>query len=161
MKAASLKEIKTELSLLHPRKMQEVCLRLAKYKKENKELLTYLLFEEHDENAYVKSIQSEINELFNDVNKTQSYLTKKTIRKILRIANKYIRYSGSKQTEVEIRIFFCKKFKSLRIPLQVNSVLGNLYFRQLQKIDTVVSTLHEDLQFDYSEEIKALHDIIP
>ena len=37
MKAATLKEIKTELSTLHPVKVLNLCMHLAKYKKENKD----------------------------------------------------------------------------------------------------------------------------
>ncbi|HEY4786397.1 MAG TPA: hypothetical protein VIH57_10130 [Bacteroidales bacterium] len=156
MKAASLKEIKTELNTLHPQQIQELCMHMAKFKKENKELLTYLLFEAHDEKAYITGVKSEIDELFDEVNKSNTYFAKKNIRKILRITNKYVKYSGSKQTEVELRIYFCKKLRKTGIPLPVNTVLGNIYLRQFQKITQLVATLHEDLQFDYSEELSLL-----
>ena len=51
MKTASLKEIKTELENVSPALLLELCLKVTKFKKENKELLTYLLFEEHDEKS--------------------------------------------------------------------------------------------------------------
>ena len=156
MKAASLKEIKTELNTLHPTKVLELCMHLVKYKKENKELLTYLLFEASDEQFYIKEIKEQIDELYKDVNKNNVYLAKKTLRKILRITNKYIKYSGSKQTEVELLIYFCKKFKKSSIPKHANTILGNMYIRQIQKINKALSTLHEDLQYDYSEELKLL-----
>jgi len=44
MKAASSKEIKSALIEQSPTQLTELCLRLARFKKENKELLTYLLF---------------------------------------------------------------------------------------------------------------------
>jgi hypothetical protein len=156
MKAASLKEIKTELSTLHPQQIQELCMHLAKFRKENKELLTYLLFQAHDEKAYVVEVKSEIDELFQEVNKSNVYFAKKTIRKILRIANKYIKYSGAQQTEIELRIHFCKKLRKTGVPLPVNTALGNIYLREFQKIKKLLATLHEDLQFDYEEEIRAL-----
>ena len=56
MKAATIHEIKQELVTLKPAALSELCLRLAKFKKENKELLTYLLFEAHNETEYVKSV---------------------------------------------------------------------------------------------------------
>ena len=40
MKAATIHEIKQELVTLKPAALSELCLRLAKFKKENKELLT-------------------------------------------------------------------------------------------------------------------------
>ena len=60
MKAASIHELQKELTALEPKQLKELCIRLAKYKKDNKELLSYLLFEAHDEKAYVKNIKQEI-----------------------------------------------------------------------------------------------------
>ncbi len=157
MKAASLKEIKTEINSLHPKRIQELCLHLARFRKENKELLSYLLFEAGDEMTYVREIKSELDNLFGEVKKSSGYLAKKSIRKILGSANKYIKYSGLKQTEVEILIHFCKKLRKSGIPLPENSALGNLYFRQIKKINKALSSLHEDLQFDYAEEMRLLN----
>ena len=156
MKGASLKEIKSELKTLHPDRIREICLHLAKFRKENKELLSYILFEASDEKTYINGVKSLVDELFKEVNKSNSYFAKKTIRKILRITNKYIKYSGSKQTEVELLIHFCKKLRKTGIPLPLNTALGNIYLRQYQKINKSLATLHEDLQFDYSEEVRFL-----
>lgn len=156
MKVASLKEIKTELNSLHPNRVLELCMHLIKYKKENKELLSYLLFEAYDEPFFIKETKQEIDILFADVNKHNMYLAKKTVRKILRITNKYIKYSGSKQTEVELLLYFCIKFRKSGIPCHSNTVLGNMYVRQVAKINKALSTLHDDLQFDYAEKLKLL-----
>ena len=156
MKPASLREIKSELQILHPSRLLEVCIQVARYKKENKELLSYLLFGTEDEQAYVREVKAELEEQFREVRKGNSYHAKKTIRKILGFANKQIKYSGLKQTEVEILIHFCKLLRKSGISLPVNSVLGNLYFRQVLRIRNAAATLHEDLQFDFSDEIKAL-----
>ena len=43
MKAVTLREIKKELNTLSTLEIQELCLRLSRFKKENKELLTYYL----------------------------------------------------------------------------------------------------------------------
>lgn len=156
MKAASLKELKSELNTLHPSRVLNLCMHLAKYKKENKELLTYLLFEAHDEQSYIKEIKDQIDEQFEGVNKSSLYLAKKTLRKILRTTNRFIKYSGSRQTEAELLIYYCKKIRSSGIPLRANTALGNLYQRQILKINKALKTLHEDLQYDYSEEMRDL-----
>ena len=44
MKAAGVKAIKDDLKMRSKEELQELCLTLSKFKKENKELLTYLLF---------------------------------------------------------------------------------------------------------------------
>jgi hypothetical protein len=156
VKTASLKELKTELSDMHPSQLVDLCMQLVKYKKENKELLTYLLFEASDETSYVNSVKDQMSELFEDVNRTNLYLAKKTIRKILKTTNKYIKYSGNKQTEVELLLFFCLKLRKTGISMPANTALGNLYLRQYQKLNKALSSLHEDLQYDYEDKIKLL-----
>jgi hypothetical protein len=156
MKAANISELKQELINISPAQLAELCLRLARFKKENKELLTYLLFEAHDEPSYIHSIKKEIEEQFTSVHLTNLYLSKKTIRKILRICNKYARYSGSKVVEIEVLIYFCSTLKKSDIPFQNSPVLLNLYNNQLKKINGIINTLHEDLQYDYTKAMTEL-----
>lgn len=156
MKAASIKQIKTELKLLQPDELVNACIRLAKFRVENKELLTYLLFESDNEQRYVQRSKEHISEEFSTLNKSQIYLAKKTIRKVLRTTNKLIKYSGNKQTEVELLMFFCKELKSKGLPMQPNTVIGNIYFRQYQKIEKIYDSLHPDLQFDFADDVEML-----
>jgi hypothetical protein len=156
MKAASINEIKCELKTLPAAQLLDICLHLAKYKKDNKELLSYLLFEAHDEPAYVENVKSMIAGQFEDVHKSNIYFAKKTIRKILRTTGKYIKYSGARQTEVELLLFFCNKLKNSDVPMHTSTALTNLYQRQIQKIEKTLLTMHEDLQHDYREELEPL-----
>jgi len=156
MKAATIHEIKQELATIKPAALADLCLRLAKFKKENKELLTYLLFEAHNEQEYIKSVKQEIDELFADMNQSHLYFAKKTLRKILRIINKYCRYSSSKQTEVELRLYFCVTLNASGISLHRNTVITNLYQSQLKKVHAILDTLHEDLRYDYYKELELL-----
>ncbi len=156
MKAATINDIKQELNAVAPAKILELCLRLAKYKKENKELLTYLLFEAHDEAAFIETVKHDMEEQFAAINHSNLYFAKKSLRKILRITAKYIRYTGSKQAEVELLLHFCRTLLSSPIPIRKNTVLNNLYQFQLKKIAKVIDTLHEDLQYDYLKELEKL-----
>ena len=156
MKAATINEIKQELNALAPAKLLELCLRLAKYKKENKELLTYLLFEAHDEAAFIETVKQDMEEQFSAINDTNLYFAKKSLRKILRTTAKYIRHTGSKQAEVELLLHFCRTLSNSPIPIHKNTVLNNLYQFQLKKIAKVIDTLHEDLQYDYLKELEKL-----
>lgn len=160
MKTASLNELKSELIKLKPDEVLSLCMRLAKYKKENKELLTYLLFEAIDERSYIENIKGEIDIGFQGMNMTNLYLAKKSLRKTLRITNKYIKYSGSKQTEVELLIYFCKKLKKSGLPVFTSIILSNLYQRQIQRVKKALSTLHEDLQYDYLEDMEILESAV-
>jgi len=156
MKAATIHEIKQELATLKPAALAELCLRLAKFKKENKELVTYLLFEAHNEQEYVGGVKKEIDELFADMNQSHLYFAKKTLRKIIRVINKYSRYSSSKQTELELRLYFCVSLSALGIYQHHNTVITNIYQLQLKKVYAVLATLHEDLQYDYYKELELL-----
>jgi len=156
MKAASIQEIKQELQGLSSSKLSELCLRLAKFKKDNKELLTYLLLESDDETTYIANVKKDIDLGFEELPKPNVYLTKKSLRKVLRVTLKQIRYSGSPQTEVELLTYFLRKVRDTKIPLQSSPVLMNLYRQQLKKVHSVLATLHEDLQYDYLRDLKGL-----
>lgn len=156
MKSVTLKELSQELTYRTPKEVRDLCLRLARFKKENKELLTYLLFEAGSELAYVQSVKKELDEEFAQINRTSYFYIRKSIRKILKNTRKYIRYSQKKQTEVELLLHFCTRLKSLSPPIDRNASLMNLYNRQIDTIIKKVSTLHEDLQYDYGSELAEL-----
>ena len=156
MKAASVQEIKQQLKELNKQELANICLRLVRYKKENKELVTYLLFEEQDQDAFIMEIKKEIDEGFSDMNTNNLFFAKKTLRKLLRIINKYIRFSGTKTVEVEIRMHYLTNFKGLRLPWQKAPVMVNLYKGQIKKIRAAIDTMHEDLQYDYQRAVERL-----
>lgn len=155
MKSATVNELRKELKDSDPDVVRELCLRLIKYKKENKELATYALFEAHDEQAYVKNVTNEIEEFFTEIPRGGNvYYIKKTLRKILRFANRQIKYSGNKVSELEIRIFVCQQMNEARVPKNPGTVIGNLYDQQLKKITSILDGLEEDLQADYSQQVE-------
>lgn len=156
MKAATIKDLRQELSKQSQRELIDICLRLSKFKKENKALLSYLLYEATDEDAYIKSVKSEIDQQFEQINKSSYYFIKKSVRKILRNVKKYIRYSQKKETEVELLLHFCAQLQNLSPSIERNSVLKNLYYRQIEVIRKIISKLHEDLQYDYELELEEL-----
>jgi arginine deiminase len=156
MKAATVKELKYELSQQSNKDLIDICLRLSKFKKENKELLTYLLYEAQDESAYIRSVKSELDTQFNQINNSSIYYIKKSLRKILTTTKKYIRYSQKKETEVEILMYFCHKLKITMPGFRRSTVIKNMYIRQFDLIVKTVSSLHEDLQFDYNAELESL-----
>lgn len=155
MTTASLSELRRALKNVPSNDLPDLCIRLARYKKENKELLSYLLFEVDDEPEYIKGVKTEIDEHFHELTHSTPYMTKKGIRKALALTNQKIRYSGQKRTEVELLIYFCKKFRK-EISFRNNVTLKNIYLRQIQRIKKTLTTLHEDLQFDFGEDIKLL-----
>lgn len=156
MKIESIVTIKKELQHLPKEDLLELCLRLGKFKKENKALLTYLLFEAHDEDGYVSSVKTSLDELFDGINTDSYFYMKKTIRKILRQIRVYSRYSNKKSTEVELLLYFCEQLNELRPSIHRNKTLSNLYQRQILALKKKISVLHEDLQYDYNLQLEAL-----
>ena len=156
MKAATVNELKQELVNTPASTLIDLCLRLARFKKENKELLTYLLFEAHDTSAYIQSVKDTMTLQFAEINKSNVYYIKKTLRKILRTAKKYIRYSGLAIVEVELLIYFCHSMKELNISINKNPVIFNIYQNQLKNINKALTSMHEDLQYDYQKQIDKL-----
>lgn len=149
MKAATIKELKEELNNLSSKELKELCLHLARFRKENKELLTYLLFESNDEEGFIENVKKEVDELFEQINKKNDYLIKKSLRKILRLIKRYARYSQKEETEVELLIYFCRGFLNFSTYVKSRPALKNLYNKQIENIRNRVKLLHEDLQFDF------------
>ncbi len=158
MKVASINDLKQELGNLSAAELTDVCVRLAKFKKENKELMNYLLFESNDEQGYIEGVKKEISEQFTQINQSNLYFAKKSIRKILRTTGKYIKYTASKEMEIALLLHFCNTLKASGIPFHNSTALVNLYQAQLKKISKTISTLHEDLQYDYLKMLKQLQD---
>jgi hypothetical protein len=150
MKTATVKELKEELSHLSQSELVELCLRLSRFKKENKELLTYLLYEASNEASYIEGIKTEIALQFTEINTDSYYYIKKSVRKILRRVKTYIRYSKIKETEVELLLYFCFELKNMQPSIRHNVTLTNLYNRQIGLIKKTITSLHEDLQYDYN-----------
>ncbi len=156
MKAASVKELKQELLNCSQQELLGLCLRLSRFKKENKELLTYLLFDSYDEAGYIELVKSEIDTQFDLINRKSYYFIKKGVRKILLDLKKHIRYSQKKETEIDLLLYFCSKLKNFSPFIYKNLPLKNLYQRQIELIEKAVATLHKDLQSDYKPELEAL-----
>lgn len=156
MKAATAKQIKDELKGRSSKELLELCLRLSRFKKENKELLTYLLFEAESESNYIDNVVIWMDEEFELINRKNYYYIKKGVRKILRHIKKYIRYSGNKETEVALLIAFCRSYKKAVPAATKRLVLKNILDRQLALINKKIALLHEDLQYDYGLELSEI-----
>jgi hypothetical protein len=159
MQNASLSEIKKELQLLNKIELSELCIKLAKYKKDNKEFLHYLLFNSINEDVFIYSVKDEITKLFSEIKNVNSYPAKKSIRKILRLTNKYIKYSGKPATQVQLLLFYCHALKQTKISFYDNVAIANLYQNQIKKVKNTLAKMHEDFQFDYQSEIEELEKI--
>ena len=156
MKPASLLELKKELKYKSSDELEQLVLRLTKFKVENKELLTYLLFDKHDEAGFIESVKQDLDKLFEEINTSTFYYIKKSIRKILRTLKRYIRYSQNKETEVELLLYFCEKVMNFNPSIRSNKAMVYLFEKQKELIFKKISSMHEDLQYDYEQELELL-----
>jgi hypothetical protein len=153
MKASSIKEIKSELSSLSAESLQDLCLLLARFKKENKELLSYQLFEAQDEEGYVQKAKETLDESFENLNIQSTYIAKKQLRKIIRIAAKFSKYSDEKTTEITLHLYIVEKMIASGLKIQNSQQINNLYLSLIKKIKAGIATLHEDLQYDFQKQL--------
>ena len=137
MKAATIKSLKDELAHKSETELKELCLQLARFKIENKELLTYLLFESHNEEQYRENCRLFIDTEFNQIDTKNTYYVRKKIRKILSSSKKLKNYNP----------FFKKSTR-----------LQNIFQTQFKMAKNAIHKLHEDLQYDYQLELDNLVD---
>ena len=158
MKASTIKQLKDELSHKSAQELKDLCLQLARFKVENKELLTYLLFEAHDEEQYIVNCKNFIDTQFAEIDTKNAYYVRKKIRKILTSSKKLIRFSKKKDTEAEILLHFCKKLKNYNPYFKRSNRLQNIFQTQMRMASNAILKLHEDLQYDYQQELDNLLD---
>lgn len=155
MKPEKLSDLKKELLGLSVHDLTDICLRLAKYKKENKELLTYLLFDSSNPMQYAEEVKLFLLEDFKTMQKHYYYSTK-SMRKIIRLINRYAKYTGSKEVETELALWFCSNFLKFADLKTSHKPMQGLLTRQFDKIIKLIPKLHEDLQFDYRKEFELI-----
>jgi hypothetical protein len=159
VKTSTLKEIKDELQNCSQDELLTLSLRLIKYKKENKELVSYLLHESFDDAVYIDDVKSEIDTQFKLINKKTAHIIKKGVRKILAQVKKYIRYSQKKETEIALLLHFCLQLKHFKTAMARNKVLYNTFHSQIAMVKKAILTLDEDLQYDYNRELEDLLEV--
>jgi hypothetical protein len=157
MNVTSLQEIRLELPELPAKELAALCLSLAKYKKDNKEYLGYLLFHSQNREGFIAEVKNETDVLFSEIDQKKNvYFIKKSLRKILMVLNKYGKYVGEKATTADLLLYYCRKIKDSGISIHKSPALEKIFYSQIKKIKTLTSSLHEDLQGDYKNELESL-----
>ncbi|WP_211166241.1 hypothetical protein [Mucilaginibacter robiniae] len=144
----SLQTIRKELQQLDSSQISALCLRLAKYKKENKELLSYLLFEADNEPHYIESVKQEMEQLFKEL-PSRSFQAAKSLRKVLRLMNKHVKFMASKAAEIELLVFYGQQYLQYIDRHTSYKPVRQLLIKPLEKAGKLVNSLHEDLQYDH------------
>jgi hypothetical protein len=149
----TLQAVKKELQHLSGAQVAELCLRLAKYKKENKELLSFLLFDAHDIVAYTQNVKDEIDSMFSEL-PSHAYYVAKALRKILKLITKHTKFMASKPAEIELLTHFCSKYVEHIDKRAGYKPLRMILNKQLEKAFKLLAALHEDLQYDHRTDLE-------
>jgi len=152
-----LQDIKKELQHLSGLQIADLCLRLARHKKENKELLAYLLFEADNQPAFIEKIKAEVGFMFSQL-PVRSYDAAKYLRKILRLISKYTKFIAAKEAEIDLLLNFCTSYIQYADRKTAYKPLRLILIRQVEKIRTAIGKLHEDLQFDFVNDYNLVLD---
>ena len=146
---APIKNIKEELQHLSYQELLNFTLHILKYKKENKELAHYLLFEKQDEDGYADKIISLIKVEFSTVNFSRPFFARKGFRRINRLASKYLKYSGEAETSLKVFIFLMNEISAAGKKYRYTNLTDKIVDQYLVKSKKIILTMHEDLQFEY------------
>lgn len=160
MKAATLHQIKKELETSSSQRVLSLLMRIIKSKTENKELISFLLFDEDNLSGYITDLRADVTELLKDVKYLPPYQVKRSLRKALKFISKYAKYTGAKETEAELLMHLCKIMQAEGITSGTNKIAHNIYSKQIEKVEKLIPLLHEELRFDYKEEISNLRKSI-
>lgn len=152
-----LQDIKKELQHLSGQQIAELCLRLARHKKENKELLAYLLFEADNNPVFLEKVKAETGFMFSQM-PVRSYEAAKYLRKLLRLLGKYIKFMASKEAEIELLLNFCAGYIQYADRKTSYKPLRLILVRQVEKIRAAIGKLHEDMQYDYTTDYNTMLD---
>ena len=160
MDTASIKQLKDTLSTLGREELIGLLLRMVKFKKENKELLTFLLFEADDLDAYVHEITLLIKDEFENYRLKTAYYKRKGCRRVLRMLKKYIKYTADKEVEVRLLLAYVSMVAESKTFIN-DRVIQKIALRQLLLAEKSIVKLHEDLQYEYKLELEELMQHMP
>jgi hypothetical protein len=156
MKIASLAELKKELAFCSEKELTDLILDLAKFSKDNKTYLFFKLFERENPRLFIEMVQEELEMEFAKANTKHYHYAKKSAQGIRRKLNKNLKLTKDKTTQIELIVFFCKNLKLYGYLDFRHPVIDNLYKTQIGKAERIISTLHEDLQYDFKSALEEL-----
>jgi hypothetical protein len=134
----------------------ELLLRLARFKKENKELLTYILFESANEHEYVEQVKKEISEEMEEIDGLPGYQYKKQFRKIQRKINKPIKYIGNKSATAELYLHMVRMISGKKKNNYLATFLNKSAEQYISKIEKLLPGIEDDLAADLRKQLKQI-----
>lgn len=158
MKVSSLAEIKKELQHLPHSELVAVIAELAKFSRDNKLYLYFLLYGREQPDLFMDMVKEELADGFEEATAKNHYTAKKSAQALRRKLNKYLKFTKDKLIQLELIYFFCQLLRQHGYLFYKNPVIQNLYRLQVGKAERILSQLHEDLQYDYQNKIEELKE---
>ena len=156
MKIASLAEIKKELQHLSQKELIGLISDLSKFSTDNKLFLYFKLYGREQPGLFSEMVREELIHDFGNGNTRNAYYAKKSAQAIRRKLNKYLKFTKDKAIQVELIAFFCEMLVEYGYLRHRHPVIENLYLMQVGKIERLLGQMHEDLQYDYQDELEEL-----
>ncbi|ERM81573.1 hypothetical protein P872_09815 [Rhodonellum psychrophilum GCM71 = DSM 17998] len=160
MKIASLADIKKELNFLSEKELIALITDLSKFNMDNKKYLFFKLYERDNPRLFIEMVQEELKSEFQNANISHYHLAKKSAQGIRRKLNKFLKISKDKAAQIELIIDFCKMLQEYGYLRFRHPVIDNLYKVQVGKVEKLISGLHEDLQYDFQDNLDDLKDYV-
>lgn len=151
----SLAALKKELGALDRTELVNICARLARYKKENKELLAYLLMYADDPMLYAEKVKPMLDEPF-DAPYHSAWAFSKRLRKALRSITKYQRFTGSLRGEAELSIYLLQRCDADWRAKVNHAGIQRIVLRTIAKTADLIQKMEEDYRSDYTEILNEL-----
>jgi len=143
-----LNDLKKDIQDLPHAEVSRLLLRLARLKTENKELLHYLLYFEHDAMAYAEEMKAEVLLPFTEAF-VNSWTLGKKLRKSLRLVAKYARFTGNRAGESELLLSLVELYlENYRFEFR-QTALARIAVRCMKKVSDNFDRIHEDFRADY------------
>lgn len=156
MELADARTIKAEIKERSHEELVELCMRLSRFKKENKALITYELFLKDDEWAFCQETKEQITEDLSAITNKQVFWLKKSVRKVLKEVSLLLRFTKEPRIEIELLTHFALELNRIVPEVHRSRILKNLYVRQVNRIQKIQQKLPEDLRLDYQADLDAL-----
>lgn len=160
MQFPSLTALKSELKHLSAKDLIELIADLSKFSRENKAFLFFRLYQNDNPRLFIEMVQEELEMEFQQANTKNYNFAKKAAQSIRRKLNKHLKLSKNKAHQIEAIAYFCTNLEKYGYLKLRHPVINNLYAVQVGKIERLVLSLHEDLQYDYTQSIQELKKFI-
>ena len=160
MKIFSANEIKASLRDKNSKELTEIALRLARLKKENKELLSYLLFHSDDPDSYKEELKLEAGDQLRQYNIHNLYIFKKQVRRTITLINRHMKYVASAEIDAELRIFYLTELALLKDVWKKSPIVRKIFSNQIKKIRSIIEKLHPDLQSDFERQVIRVEEVL-